>query len=76
MTDTNIDDLHKARSMSLFCPPSSPEATGLVEDIIDVITKSEKRQRARRSGEVPVCKSEVGLIIGDLLIGSHTREAG
>ena len=76
MTDTNVDDLHKAHSMSLSCPPASPEAKGLVEDIIDVIAKSEKRQRARRFGEAPVFKSSVGLIIGDLLIGSHKREAG
>ena len=62
--------------MSLSCPPASPEAKGLVEDIIDIITKSEKRQRARNADEVPVFKSAVGLIIGDLLIGVYTREAG
>ena len=47
-----------------------------MEDIIDIITKSEKRQRARKADEVPVFKSAVGLIIGDLLIGFHTKEAG
>ena len=62
--------------MSLSCPPASPEAKSLVDDIIDIITKSEKRQRARKADEVPVFKSAVGLIIGDLLIGFHTREAG
>ena len=62
--------------MSLSCPPASPEAKGLVEDIFDIITKSEKRQRARKADEVPVFKSAVGLIIGYLLIGFHTKEAG
>ena len=62
--------------MSLSCPPTSPQAKSLVEDIIDIITKSEKRQRSRGADEVPVFKSAVGLIIGDLLIGFHTREAG
>ena len=62
--------------MSLSCPPASPEAKRLVDDIIDIITKSEKRQRARKADEVPVFKSAVGIIIGDLLIGFHTREAG
>ena len=76
MTENNIDDLRKARYMSLSCPPASPEAKSLVDDIIDIITKSEKRQRARKADEVPVFQSAVGLIIGDLLIGFHSREAG
>ena len=76
MTENNINDLRKARYMSLSCPPASPEAKGLVESIIDIITKSEKRQRARKADEVPVFKSAVGLIIGDLLIGFQIKEAG
>ena len=76
MTENDIDDLFKARFMNLSCPPASPEAKGLVEDIIDIIAKSEKRLRARKANEVPVFKSAVGLIIGDLLIGFHTRDAG
>jgi len=76
MTENNINDLRKARYMSLSCPPASPEAKSLVDDIINIIAKSEKRQRARKADEVPVFKSAVGLIIGDLLIGFHTREAG
>ena len=47
-----------------------------MEDIINIITKSEKRQRARKADKLPAFKSAVGLIIGDLLIGLHTREAG
>ena len=47
-----------------------------MEDIIDIITKSEKRKRVRKADEVPVFKSAVGLIIGDLLIGFHIKEAG
>jgi hypothetical protein len=76
VTENDIDDLLKARYMNLSCPPASPEAKGLVEDIIDIIAKSEKRLRARKANEVPVFKSAVGLIIGDLLIGFHTRDAG
>ena len=76
MTENNIDGLRKARCISLSCPPASPEAKGLVEDIFDIITKSEKRQRARKADEVPVFKSAVVLVIGDLLIGFHTKEAG
>ena len=76
MIENNIDDLRKARYMSLSCPPASPEAKSLVEEIINNITKSEKRQRARKADEVPVFKSAVGRIIGDLLIGFHTKEAG
>ena len=76
MTENNINDLRKARYMSLSCPPASPEAKSLVDDIINIIAKSEKRQRARKADEVPVFKSAVSLIIGDLLIGFHTREAG
>ena len=76
MTENNIDDLRKARYMSLSCPPASPEAKVLVEPIINIITKSAQRQRARKANEVPAFKSAVGLIIGDLLIGFHTREAG
>ena len=76
MTENNINDLRKARYMSFSCPPASPEAKSLVNDIINIIAKSEKRQRARKADEVPVFKSAVGLVIGDLLIGLHTREAG
>ena len=76
MTGNNINDLRKARYRSLSCSPASPEAKGLVENITDIITKSERRQRARKADEVPVFKSSVGLIIGDLLIGFHTKEAG
>ena len=76
MTENYIDDLFKARYMNLSCPTASPEAKGLVEDIIDIITKSEKRKRARKADGLLVFKSAVGLIIGDLLIGLHTREAG
>ena len=62
--------------MSLSCPPASPEAKSLVEDIINIITKSEKRQKARKADELSVFKSAVGLIIGDLLIDLHKSEVG
>ena len=53
MTENNIDDLRKARYMSLSCPPASPEAKSLVEDIIDIITN----RRARKADEVPESRS-------------------
>jgi hypothetical protein len=45
MAENDIDDLLKTRYMSLSFPAASPEAKGLVEDIIDIITKSEKRKK-------------------------------
>ena len=41
LTETSIDDLREARYMSLSCPPASPKAKALVEDIIDITTKSD-----------------------------------
>ena len=73
MTEINIDDLREPCYMSLFLHQRRLEAKRLVEDIINIITKSEKRQRARKSTKVPVFKFAVGLIIKDLLIGFHTR---
>jgi len=72
MTENKIDDIRKARYMSLSGPPTSPEAKGLVEDVTYIITNSEKRHKARKADGVPIFKSAMGLTIGDLLIGFHT----
>ena len=47
MTDHDITEIADARFMGLMCPPASPEAKALVNDIINIIEQSEKRQRAR-----------------------------
>ena len=62
--------------MSLSSPPASPQAKSLVDNIINIILKSEQRTRARKSDHAVAFKSAVGLIIGDLIIGLQTSEAG
>ena len=47
MTDYDINEIADARVMGRMCPPASPEAKALVNDIINIIEQSEKRQRAR-----------------------------
>ena len=76
MTEININELQQARYMSLSCPPASSEAKSLVDNIINIILKSERRTRARTSDHVIAFKSAVGLIVGDLIIGLQTSEAG
>jgi len=76
MTDINIDDLRNARYMGLSCPPASPQARRLVNSVIDIILREEQRKRARKSEDAAAFKSAIGMIVGDLLIGLQTREAG
>ena len=76
MTEISINELQQARYMSLSCPPASSEAKSLVDSIINIILKSERRTRARKSNHAIAFKSAVGLIIGDLMIGLQTSEAG
>ena len=47
MTNYDINEIADARFMVLMCPPASPEAKALVDDIINIIEQSEQRQRAR-----------------------------
>ena len=47
MTDYDVNELADARYMGLMCPPASPEAKALVDDIINIIFQAEGRQRAR-----------------------------
>jgi hypothetical protein len=76
MTEVNIDELKQARYKSLTSPPVSPEAKRLVDSIIDIILSTEQRKRARQPSVAVAFKSAVGLIVGDLLIGLQTNEAG
>ena len=76
MTEININELQQARYMGLSCPPVSSQAKSLVDNIINIILKSERRTRARTSDHSIAFKSAVGLIVGDLIIGLQTSEAG
>ena len=68
MTDHDINEIADARYMGLMCPPASPDAKALVNDIINIIEQAEQRQRARKEEDKSAFRSVVGLIIGDLLI--------
>ena len=76
MTGININELQQARYMGLSCPPASSEAKSLVDSIINIILKSERLPRAMKFDHAIAFKSAVGLIIGDLIIGLQTSEAG
>ena len=76
MTDYDITEIVDARYMGLMCPPASPEAKALVNDIINIIEQSEKRQRARKAKDQAAFRSAVGLITGDLLIAMEMKERG
>ena len=76
MTDYDINEIADARYMGLMCPPASPEARALVNDIINIIEQSEQRQRARKAKDKAAFRSAVGLIVGDLLIAMEVKEHG
>ena len=62
MTDYDITEIADARYMGLMCPPASPEARALVNDIINIIEQSEQRKRARTAEHNAAFRSAVGLI--------------
>ena len=62
--------------MGLMCPPASPEARALVNDIINIIEQAEQRQRERKAKDKAAFRSAVGLITGDLLIAIEVKEYG
>ena len=43
MADYDITEIADARYMGLMCPPASPEARALVNDIINIIEQAEQR---------------------------------
>ena len=59
-----------------MCPPASPEAQALVNDIINIIEQADQRQRARKAKGHAAFRSAVGLITGDLLIAMDVKEHG
>ena len=76
MADYHIKEIADARYMGLMCPPSSPEAKALVNEIINIIEQAEQRQRARKAKDMAAFRSAVGLIVGDLLIAVEVKEHG
>ena len=41
MADIDINDLTQARFMGLMCPASSPQSKLLVNDLVDILIKTE-----------------------------------
>ena len=76
MTDYDITEIADARFMVLMCPPASPEAKALVNDIINIIEQAEQRQRARKAKDKAAFRAAVGLVVGDLLIALEVKEHG
>ena len=76
MIDYDITEIVDARYMGLMCPPASPEARALVNDIINIIEQAEQRQRARKAKDKAAFRSAVGLFTGDLLIAMEVKELG
>ena len=76
VNDHELNDLIDARYMGLSCPPSSPQAHVLVDSITQIITKVETRKRKRKKDTEADFRSAVGLMVGDLLIGVETKDAG
>ena len=74
MTDHDITEIADARYIGLMCPPASPEAKSLVNDIINIIEQAEQRQRVRKAKDNAAFRSAVGLITGDLLIAMEAKE--
>ena len=76
VNDYELNDLIDARYMGLSCPPSSPQAHALVDSIIQIIIKVETLKRKRKKDTEADFRSAVGLMVGDLLIGVETKDAG
>ncbi len=76
MTDYNITEIADAKYMAPICRPASPEAKVLVADIVNIIEKADQRQRSRTAQHDSAFRSEVGLIVGDLLIAMEVKEHG
>jgi hypothetical protein len=76
VNDYDLNDLIDARYMGLSCPPPSPQAHVLVDSIIQIITKVETLKRKRKKDTEADFRSAVGLMVGDLLIGVETKDAG
>ena len=76
MTEYDINEIADARFMGLMCPPASPKAKALVNEIINIIEQSEQRQTAQKEEDKAAFRSAVSLIVGDLLIAMEVKEHG
>ena len=63
MADIDINDLTQARFMGLMCPASSPWSNLLVNDLVDILIKTEQRKSARKADDVAAFRNGVSLII-------------
>ena len=52
MADIDINDLTQARFMGLMCPASSPQSKLLVNDLVDILIKTEQRQKAGKPDDL------------------------
>jgi hypothetical protein len=59
MTDHNITEIADARYMGLMCPPASPQAKALVNNIINIIEQAEQRKRVRKAKQCFSSKSRL-----------------
>ena len=73
MADIDINELSQPRFMGLMCPASSPQSKLLVNDLVDILIKTEQRQRARKADDMAASRTGVSLIIGDLLIAMEVE---
>jgi len=76
MVDVDINELFKARYMSLQCPPSSSQAKEFCEGIITDIKASEVRIRSRKPRDDTAFVRCASLIIADLILGSARGGGG
>ena len=73
MADIDINDLTQARFIGVMCPASSSQSKLSVNDLVDILIKTEQRQRARKPDDMSAFRNGVSLVTGDLLIA---MEAG
>ena len=52
MADIDINELTQARFIGLMWPASSPRSKLLVNDLVDIIIKTEQRQKARKADDM------------------------
>ena len=75
MADIDINELTQARFMGLMCPASSPQSKLLVDDLVDILIKTEQGKRARKADDMAAFRNGVSLIIGNLLIAMEVKDA-
>ena len=58
-----------------MCPASSPQSKLLVDDLVDILIKTEQGKRARKADDMAAFRNGVSLITGNLLIAMEVKEA-